>query len=106
MQIRKIAPINIKLTIKMRLNFHKGVALFAVIAIQCEAILPYKYDNEQMLVQASSEAESQAEAQAEFFNKIARFARTAYKRMKPVMGNLRKFTGPHADAMLGNTPVG
>ena len=58
--------------------------------------------------QTMSEADSQAtaEAQTEFFNKIAKFSKVAYKRLRPAMGNLKRFAGPHAEAMLGLTPVG
>ena len=37
-----------------------------------------------MLGQAASELD--AEAQAEFFNKIAKFAKVAYKNLRPAMG--------------------
>ena len=58
--------------------------------------------------QTMSETDSQAtaEAQTEFFNKIAKFSKVAYKRLRPAMGNLKRFAGPHAEALLGLTPVG
>ena len=40
------------------------------------------------------------------FHKIAKFHKYAYKKLRPALAKLEKFAGPHAEEMLGMTPVG
>ena len=40
------------------------------------------------------------------FDKVQKFSKMAYSRLRPELGRLRKYAGPHAEEMLGMTPVG
>ena len=40
------------------------------------------------------------------FDKVAKFSKIAYRKLRPELGRLRKYAGPHAEEMLGMTPVG
>ena len=44
---------------------------------------------------ADTEVEAEADADAEMFEKVAKFSKYAYKKLRPAMDRLEYYTGPH-----------
>ena len=107
----------------MKLHFYTGLAIFAVSAsavkLETETfdfgglsedamdwLMTQTETGTLTEVNATTNLEALAAAQAEYFDKVGKFANMAYQELKPVLQKVQKYAGPHAEQILGMTPMG
>ena len=62
--------------------------------------------DEAAISQTLAQIQSQSSVEAQNPKKVAKFARIAWKKLKPAMASVKKLAGPNYEQFLGMTPVG